>query len=67
MAESWAIQDIIFFFFFKLECGELEWSAESFKLECGELEWSAEREYGIIHIGKKSVILFDTQEYAQIN
>ena len=37
-----------------------------FKLECGELEWSAEREYGVIHFGKKSVILFDTREYAQI-
>ena len=36
------------------------------KLECGELGWSAEREYGVIHFGKKSVILFDTREYAQI-
>ena len=51
MVESWAIQDIIVFFF---------------KLECGELEWSAEREYGVIHFGQKSVILFDTRAYAQI-
>ena len=28
--------------------------------------WSVEREYGVIHFGKKSVILFDIQEYAQI-
>ena len=51
MIESWTIQGIFAFFF---------------KLECGELEWSAEREYGVIHFGKKSVILFDTREYAQI-
>ena len=37
-----------------------------FKLDGGELEWSAEREYGVIHFGKKSVILFDTRECAQI-
>ena len=50
MIENWAIQDMIVFCFF-------------FKLE---LEWSTEREYGDIHFGKKSVILFDTREYAQI-
>ena len=43
----------LFFFFFS-------------KLEYGELEWSAEREYVVTHFGKKSVILFDTREYAQI-
>ena len=36
-----------------------------FKLECGELGWSAEREYGVIYFGKKSVIVFDTREYAE--
>ena len=51
MIKSWAIQGIIVFFF---------------KLEWGELEWSAEREYGVIYFGKKLVILFDTREYAQI-
>ena len=53
MKESWAIKDIFVSLFF-------------FKLECGEVEWSAEKEYGVIHFGKKSVILFDTREYAQI-
>ena len=50
MIESLAIQDMFFFF----------------KLECRELEWSAEREYGVIHFGKESVILFDTRDYAPI-
>ena len=52
MIESLAIQDIIIGVFSKLECGELEWRTE--------------RGYGVIHFGKKSVILFDTREYAQI-
>ena len=51
MIESWTIQGIFAFFF---------------QIECGELERSAEREYGVIRFGKKSVILFDTREYAQI-
>ena len=33
-------------------------------MECLEAEWSAE--YGVIHFGRKSVILFDIRQFAQI-
>ena len=50
MVHPWASNDrklsnsghICFFLFF-------------FKLECGELEWSDEREYGVIHFGKSQL------------
>ena len=38
-----------------------------FKLECGELEWSAEREHGVIHFGKKSVILLIPESMVRLN